>query len=185
MGGVDQELWRREKLLAAADIRFQPGLNEDLAATMLWGSQQIDTFPGKRVDGVFGMWYGKGPGVDRSADALRCANTIGASRLGGVLAVSGDDHAAHSSVFPHQTDGIFQSVQIPVLVPADVQDIIDLSLAGIALSRYSGLWIALKTIAETAEQHALATVPSQRHFLTPNLTLPLHGLNLDPTLPWP
>ena len=109
LGGVDQELWRREALLTAADIRFQPGLNEDLAATMLWGSQQIDTFPGKRVDGVFGLWYGKGPGVDRSADALRCANTIGTARLGGVLAVSGDDHAAHSSVFPHQTDGIFQS----------------------------------------------------------------------------
>ena len=185
LGGVDLELWRREKLLTAADIRFQPGLNEDLAATMLWGSQQIDTFPGKRVDGVFGMWYGKGPGVDRSADALRCANTIGTARHGGVLAVSGDDHAAHSSVFPHQTDGIFQSVQIPVLVPADVQDILDFGLAGIALSRYSGLWVALKTIAETAEQHGLATVPSSRSFVTPDFVLPPHGLNLDPTLPWP
>ncbi len=185
LGGVDQELWRREALLTQADIRFQPGLNEDLAATMLWGSQQIDTFPGKRVDGVFGLWYGKGPGVDRSADALRCANTIGTARLGGVLAVSGDDHAAHSSVFPHQTDGIFQSVQIPVLVPADVQDIIDLSLAGLALSRYSGLWIALKTIAETAEQHGLATIPTERRFVTPDQALPPHGLNLDPALPWP
>ena len=185
LGGVDQELWRREPLLTAADIRFQPGLNEDLAATMLWGSQQIDTFPGKRVDGVFGLWYGKGPGVDRSGDAFRCANTIGTSRLGGVLAVAGDDHAAHSSVFPHQTDGIFQSVGMPVLVPADVQDIIDLSLAGLALSRYSGLWVALKTIAETAEQHGLATIPSIRSFTTPAIALPAHGLNLDPTLPWP
>ena len=185
LGGVDQELWRRETLLTAADIRFQPGLNEDLAATMLWGSQQIDTFPGKRVDGVFGMWYGKGPGVDRSGDAFRCANTIGTSRLGGVLAVAGDDHAAHSSVFPHQTDGIFQSVGIPILVPADVQDIVDLSLAGLALSRYCGLWVALKTIAETAEQHGLATIPSIRTFTTPAITLPSHGLNLDPTLPWP
>ena len=185
LGGVDLELWRREKLLTAAGIKFQPGLNEDLAATMLWGTQQIDTFPGKAVDGVFGMWYGKGPGVDRSADALRCANTIGTARLGGVLAVSGDDHAAHSSVFPHSTDGIFQSVQIPVLAPADVQDIIDFGLAGIALSRYSGLWVALKTIAETAEQHALATIPSERHFITPDVRLPPHGLNLDPNLPWP
>ncbi len=185
LGGVDQELWRREALLTAADIRFQPGLNEDLAATMLWGAQQIDTFPGKRVDGVFGMWYGKGPGVDRTGDAFRCANTIGTSRLGGVLAVAGDDHAAHSSVFPHQTDGIFQSVNIPVLVPADVQDIIDLSLAGLALSRYSGLWVGLKTIAETAEQHGLATIPSARQFVTPDFTLPSHGLNLDPNLPWP
>ncbi len=185
LGGVDQELWRREALLRDADIRFQPGLNEDLAATMLWGSQQIDTFPGKRVDGVFGMWYGKGPGVDRSADALRCANTIGTSRLGGVLAVSGDDHAAHSSVFPHQTDGIFQSVNIPVLVPADVQDIVDFALAGIALSRFSGLWVGLKTIAETAEQHGLAVLPSERAFALPDFALPPHGLNLDPALPWP
>ncbi len=185
LGGVDQELWRRETLLTAAGIRFQPGLNEDLAATMLWGSQQIDTFPGKRVDGVFGMWYGKGPGVDRSGDALRCANTLGTSRLGGVLAVSGDDHAAHSSVFPHQTDGIFQSVNIPILQPADVQEILDFSLAGIALSRYSGLWVALKTIAETAEQHGIATVPRNRPFVTPGLLLPPHGLNLDRHLVWP
>ena len=185
LGGVDQELWRRKELLRAADVRFEPGLNEDLAATMLWGSQQIDTFPGKRVDGVFGMWYGKGPGVDRSGDALRCANTIGTSRLGGVLAVAGDDHAAHSSVFPHQTDGIFQSVNIPVLVPGDVQEIIDLSLAGLAMSRFSGLWVALKTIAETAEQHGLATVPGERRFVAPEWGLPPHGLNLDPALPWP
>ena len=185
LGGVDQELWRRAALLTAAGVRFQPGLNEDLAATMIWGAQQIDTFPGKRVDGVFGMWYGKGPGLDRSGDALRCANTIGTARHGGVLAVSGDDHAAHSSVFPHSTDGIFQSVHIPVLVPADVQDILDFGLAGIALSRFCGLWIGLKTIAETAEQHGLATVPSARSFATPDIGLPPHGLNLDPALPWP
>ncbi len=185
LGGVDQELWRREAMLTEAGIRFQPGLNEDLAATMLWGTQQIDTFPGKRVDGVFGMWYGKGPGVDRSGDAFRCANMIGTSRYGGVLAVSGDDHAAHSSVFPHQTDGIFHAVHIPVLVPADAQDILDLGLAGLALSRYAGLWVALKTIAETAEQHGMVTVPTHRHFATPELALPPHGLNLDPALPWP
>ncbi len=185
LGGLDRELWHKEKLLTEQDIRFQPGLNEDLAATMLWGSQQIDTFPGKRVDGVFGMWYGKGPGVDRSADALRCANMIGTARLGGVLAVSGDDHAAHSSVFPHQTDGIFESVQIPVLQPADVGEILDYGLAGIAMSRYAGLWVALKTIAETAEQSAVVTVPSGRQFVTPDRPLPPHGLNLDARLPWP
>ncbi len=159
LGGVDQEMWRREKLLTAAGIRFQPGLNEDLAATMLWGSQQVDFFPGKRVQGVFGMWYGKGPGVDRTGDAFRCANTMGTSKHGGVLAVSGDDHVAHSSVFPHSTEGIFESVNIPILQPADVADIIDLALAGIAMSRFSGLWVALKTIAETAEQHGMAVVP--------------------------
>ena len=185
LGGVDQELWRRESLLTAHGVRFQPGLNEDLAATMLWGTQQVDTFPGKRVDGVFGMWYGKGPGVDRSGDAFRCANMIGTSRHGGVLAVSGDDHAAHSSVFPHQTDGIFEAVGIPVLQPADVQDILDLGLAGIAMSRYAGLWVALKTIAENAEQHAVVSVPATRSFVQPDIALPLHGLNLDPTLPWP
>ncbi len=185
LGGLDRELWRKEKLLNEQGVRFQPGLNEDLAATMLWGTQQIDTFPGKRVDGVFGMWYGKGPGVDRSADALRCANMIGTSRLGGVLAVSGDDHAAHSSVFPHQTDGIFESVQIPVLQPADVGEILEYGLAGIAMSRYAGLWVALKTIAETAEQSAVVVVPSERHFLTPDRPLPAHGLNLDALLPWP
>ena len=185
LGGLDQELWRRATLLDAAGVRFQPGLNEDLAATMLWGTQQIDTFPGQTVQGVFGMWYGKGPGVDRSADALRCANMIGTSRHGGVLAVSGDDHAAHSSVFPHQTDGIFESVQIPVLQPADVQEIIDLGLAGIAMSRYAGLWVALKTIAETVEQSAVVTVPAQRAFAVPDRALPAHGLNLDAGLAWP
>ncbi len=185
LGGVDQELWRRAKLLEAAGVRFQPGLNEDLAATMLWGAQQIDTFPGKTVDGVFGMWYGKGPGVDRSGDAFRCANMLGTAKHGGVLAVSGDDHAAHSSVFPHSTDGIFQSVNIPVLVPADAQDILDFGLAGIALSRFAGLWVGLKTIAETAEQHGIVTVPSIRAFAAPDFAIPPHGLNLDPALPWP
>ncbi len=185
LGGVDQELWRREALLTEAGVRFQPGLNEDLAATMLWGTQQLDLFPGKRVDGVFGLWYGKGPGVDRSGDAFRCANTIGTHRLGGVLAVSGDDHVAHSSVFPHTTEGIFESVNIPILQPADVQDILDFGLAGIALSRFCGLWVALKTIAETAEQHGLATVARSRRFATPDLALPPHGLNLDTGLPWP
>ncbi|MBC7800175.1 MAG: indolepyruvate ferredoxin oxidoreductase family protein, partial [Gemmatimonadaceae bacterium] len=179
LGGLDQELWRREALLTGAGVRFQPGLNEDLAATMLWGTQQIGTFPGARVDGVFGMWYGKGPGVDRSADALRCANMIGTSALGGVLAVSGDDHAAHSSVFPHQTDGIFESVQIPVLQPADVGEILDYGLAGLAMSRYAGVWVALKTIAETAEQSAVVMVPRARAFVTPDSALPAHGLNLD------
>lgn len=185
LGGLDQELWRREALLQAHGVRFQPGLNEDLAATVLWGSQGIDTFPGKRVDGVFGMWYGKGPGVDRSADALRCANMLGTSALGGVLAVAGDDHAAHSSVFPHQTDQIFEAVMIPVLQPADVGEIIDLGLAGIAMSRFTGTWVALKTIAETAEQSGVVTVPSWREFIQPGIALPPHGLNQDPSLPWP
>jgi indolepyruvate ferredoxin oxidoreductase len=104
LGGLDLELWRHENMLTAQGIRFQPGLNEDLAATMLWGTQQIDAFPGAKVDGVFGMWYAKGPGVDRSGDALHCATMLGTSKLGGVLAVAGDDHAAKSSTLPHQSE---------------------------------------------------------------------------------
>ena len=188
LGGLDQELWRREAMLQAAGIRFQPGLNEDLAATMLWGTQQLDAFPdaGRKVDGVFTMWYGKGPGVDRSADAMRCANMMGTSALGGVLAVAGDDHAAHSSTYPHQTDQIFEALMIPVLAPADVGDIFHLGLAGIAMSRFSGAWAALKTIAETAEQARTVVLPSATHFTTPtDFPLPPHGLNYDPLLKWP
>jgi indolepyruvate ferredoxin oxidoreductase len=185
LGGLDQELWRRQKLLTAHGIRFQPGLNEDLAVTMLWGTQQLDAFPGKRVDGVFGMWYGKGPGVDRSGDALRCANMMGTSAHGGILAVSGDDHGAHSSTYPHQTEHVFEGVMMPILNPADVQDILDFGLAGIALSRYSGLWTALKTTAETAEQANTAFVPSERRFAVPDHALPPHGVHYDPTLRFP
>jgi indolepyruvate ferredoxin oxidoreductase len=185
LGGMDLQLWRHAKLLESHAIRFQPGLNEDLAATMLWGAQLLDAFPGRRVDGVFGMWYGKGPGVDRSVDALRTANMLGTHRHGGVLAVSGDDHGAHSSTFPHQTENDFQAAMIPVLNPADVADIVDFGLAGIALSRFSGLWIALKTTAETAEQAATVTVPSLREALIPPLALPPHGLNYDPHLRMP
>ena len=185
LGGLDLELWRRQTLLQAENIRFQPGVNEDLAATMLYGTQQLDAFPGKRVDGVFGMWYGKGPGVDRAGDALHCGNFIGTSAHGGVLAVAGDDHGAHSSTYPHQTEHVFQGVFIPVLNPASVQDIVDLGLAGIALSRFSGLWVALKTTAETAEQAATLVIPSARSFVTPDLRLPPHGLNFDPTLRFP
>ena len=129
---------------------------------MLYGTQQLDAFPGKRVDGVFGMWYGKGPGVDRAGDALHCGNFIGTSQHGGVLAVAGDDHGAHSSTYPHQTEHVFEGVFIPVLNPASVQDILDLGLAGIALSRFCGLWVALKTTAETAEQAATLIIPSAR-----------------------
>jgi indolepyruvate ferredoxin oxidoreductase len=181
LGGLDQELWRRAALLEAAKVTFKPGLNEDLAVTMLSGTQQLDFYPGAQVDGVFGMWYAKGPGVDRSADALRVANTFGSHRHGGVLAIAGDDHAAHSSTFPHQPDQIFESVMMPVLQPADAAEIIRFGLAGIALSRFSGLWVALKTIAETAEQAATVLVPSARRFVAPAIALPPHGLNIPPS----
>jgi len=186
LGGLDRELWHRQALLDAHDIKFQPGLNEDLAATMLWGTQQLDAFPGKKVEGVFGMWYGKGHGVDRTGDAFRCANVLGTSALGGVLAVSGDDHAAQSSTHPHQTDHIFQGVMMPILHPADVQDILDFGAAGIALSRFSGLWVAMKTIAETAEQAATVIVPVTRTFISPDgFSVPGHGIGYDPQLHFP
>ena len=185
LGGLDQELWRRAKLLDAAGVHFKPGLNEDLAVTMLSGAQQLDFYPGATVDGVFGMWYGKGPGVDRSADAFRVANAFGTHKNGGVLCIAGDDHGAHSSTFAHQTDQIFEAVMMPVLQPADAAEIIQFGLAGIALSRFSGLWVAMKTIAETAEQAATVLVPSVRQFITPAFDTPPQGLNIDTTLQWP
>ena len=185
LGGLDQELWRRAKLLEGAGIHFKPGLNEDLAVTMLSGAQQLDFYPGAQVDGVFAMWYGKGPGVDRSADAFRVANAFGSHRHGGVLCIAGDDHGAHSSTFPHQTDQIFEAVMMPVLQPADAAEIIEYGLAGIALSRFCGLWVAMKTIAETAEQSATVLVPSVRQYVTPAIPLPPHGLNIDTGLQWP
>jgi len=185
LGGLDRELWVQKKLMAAHDIRFEPGVNEDLAATMLYGTQELDAFPGKKVDGVYGMWYGKGPGVDRSGDALHCANMAGTHRHGGVLAIAGDDHGAHSSTYPHQTEYVFQNCFIPVLNPASVQDVLDLGLAGWALSRFSGLWVAMKTTAETMEQASTAIVPANRTFTIPDFPLPPHGLSFDHTLHFP
>ncbi len=185
LGGLDRELWAQKKLMAAHGIRFEPGVNEDLAATMVLGTQELDAFPGKKIDGVFGMWYGKGPGVDRAGDAFHCANMAGTHPHGGVLAISGDDHGAHSSTYPHQTEYVFQNVFMPVLNPASVQDVLDLGLAGWALSRYSGLWVAMKTTAETMEQAATAVVHSGARFVIPDFPLPRHGLNLDHTLRFP
>ena len=185
LGGLDRELWAQKKLMAAHDIRFEPGINEDLAATMILGTQELDAFPGKKFDGVFGMWYGKGPGVDRTGDAFHCANMAGTHRHGGVLAISGDDHGAHSSTYPHQTEYVFQNAFMPVLNPASVQDVLDLGLAGWALSRYSGLWVAMKTTGETMEQAATVIVHSGARFVTPDFPLPPHGLSLDHTLRFP
>jgi indolepyruvate ferredoxin oxidoreductase len=185
LGGLDRELWVQKKLMAEHDIRFEPGINEDLAATMLYGTQELDAFPGARVQGVYGMWYGKGPGVDRTGDAFHCANMSGTHKHGGILAIAGDDHGAHSSTYPHQTEYVFQNCFIPVLNPASVQDVIDLGLAGWAMSRFTGVWVAMKTTAETMEQASTAIIPSIRTFITPDIALPPHGLNYDPTLHFP
>lgn len=151
LGGLDQELVGAAAALNAHDIRFQPGLNEELAATALWGTQQVGLFDGAKQDGVFGLWYGKGPGVDRAGDALKHANLAGTAPFGGVLAVAGDDHAAASSTTAHQSEFAFADAMMPVLSPANVQDIFDFGLLGFALSRHAGCWVALKLSADIAE----------------------------------
>ncbi|MFM2128742.1 MAG: hypothetical protein RL477_288 [Pseudomonadota bacterium] len=162
LGGFDRDLDGASKELAAAGVRFTPGVNEELAATAIWGSQQLGLFPGARVEGVFGLWYGKGPGVDRSGDAFKHANLAGTSPRGGVLAVAGDDHAGVSSTTTHQSEYAFVDAQIPVLAPSCVQEIFDLAVTGIEMSRASGLWVALKCPSDVVEQAATIEVAPER-----------------------
>ncbi|WP_160153486.1 indolepyruvate ferredoxin oxidoreductase family protein [Microbulbifer sp. ALW1] len=187
LGGYDQTLWRHKQLLAERDIHFEPGINEDLGATNIWGTQLLDHYRQQATrDGVFSIWYGKGHGVDRSADVFRQANIQGTSKLGGVLALCGDDHTAESSMFSHNTDQIFESVMMPLLFPATIDEYLTLGLAGIALSRFSGLWVGFKTITETVESGASILVPELPQFVLPeSFPIPAHGLNYDPHLNWP
>ena len=182
LGGVDQALWAAAEHLDRHDIQFQPGINEDLAATAVWGSQQVMLNPAK-VDGVFAMWYGKAPGVDRSVDALRHANAAGTSTHGGVLAVFGDDHGAKSSTLPSQSEQVMAACMIPVLYPASVQEYLDLGLHGWALSRYSGLWVGFKCVTDTVETSASVEIgPARVQVVLPaDVTLPEGGLGLR----WP
>ncbi|MGE8231472.1 MAG: indolepyruvate ferredoxin oxidoreductase family protein, partial [Stenotrophomonas hibiscicola] len=187
LGGFDLELWRARKHLEAAKVKFTPGLNEDLGATMVWGTQQTNLFPGANVQGVFGMWYGKGPGVDRCGDVFKHANAAGTSRYGGVLALAADDHACRSSTLPHGSEDEFVSAMMPVLNPAGVQDILDMGLLGWAMSRYTGRWVGFKTIAETVESSASVQVdPMARRIVLPeDFEMPPGGLNIrwpDPPL---
>ena len=187
LGGLDMTLWNAREHLSEHDIVFQPGINEDLAATAVWGSQQLALSPKARVQGVFAMWYGKGPGVDRCGDVFRHANAAGSSRFGGVLAIAGDDHAAKSSTLPHQTDHFFKSMMMPVLAPAGVQDYLDFGVHGWALSRYSGCWVAFKALADTVETSASVDVSPHRVVTREptDFAVPEGGLNLrwpDPPL---
>lgn len=187
LGGFDLELWRARQHLEAAKVKFTPGLNEDLGATMVWGTQQTNLFPGARVQGVYGMWYGKGPGVDRCGDVFKHANAAGTSVHGGVLALAADDHACRSSTLPHGSEDEFVSAMMPVLNPAGVQDILDMGLLGWAMSRYTGRWIGFKTIAETVESSASVQVdPFARRIVLPeDFEMPTGGLNIrwpDPPL---
>jgi indolepyruvate ferredoxin oxidoreductase len=180
LGGLDQQARRAEKHLKSAEVLFKEGLNEDLAATAVWGSQQANLFPGARYDGVFGMWYGKAPGVDRTGDAFKHANFAGVHPKGGVLAVAGDDHNCKSSTLPSQSEFAFQDFEMPVLAPADVQEVLDYGLMGYALSRFSGLWVGLIAVADTMDSGVTIDISLDRHrFVTPeNFRLPPGGLGI-------
>ena len=187
LGGYDQAMWKANKFLKQNDITFQPGLNEDLAAAAIWGSQQVTMFPGAEYDGVFGLWYGKGPGVDRTGDAFKHGNYAGTSKHGGVLVLTGDDHAAKSSTLPHQSEHAFMGAMIPVLNPSSIQEYLDMGLMGIAMSRYSGCWVAFKTITETVESSVSVSVdPDRVKIVEPDdFEMPEDGLSIrwpDPPL---
>ena len=187
LGMYDNALWGAKRYLKENNIHFQPGLNEDLAATSVWGSQQVNLFPGAKVDGVFSIWYGKGPGVDRSMDVLKHGNAAGSSPHGGVIALAGDDHGCQSSTLPHQSEQVFAAAMIPVVNPANVQEYLDFGILGFALSRYSGCWIGFKAISETVESGASVWVDPERiRIVMPtDFQLPPGGLgirNPDPPL---
>jgi len=180
LGGLDQQAHRAQAHLDAAKVVFKEGLNEDLGATAVWGSQQANLFPGAKYDGVFGMWYGKAPGVDRTGDVFKHANFAGVWPKGGVLAVAGDDHACKSSTLPSQSEYAFQDFEIPVLAPADVQEVLDYGLLGYAMSRFSGLWVGLIALADTMDSGQTIDVTlGRRQFVTPaHFALPPGGLGI-------
>jgi len=179
LGAVDMQMQRAAKHLATYDVTFQPGLNEDLAATALWGSQQAELRGEGKFDGVFGLWYGKGPGVDRSGDVVRHSNMAGTSALGGVLMAMGDDHTGESSTVLHQSEWALMDAYMPVVSPAGVQEIIDYGVYGIALSRFCGLWVGLKTMKDTVEATSIIDGdPHRVQLIKPDFEMPQGGLNI-------
>ena len=188
LGGYDQALWAAKKHLAAQNIVFQPGVNEELGATAVWGTQQLDLYPQtKKFDGVFGIWYGKGPGVDRSSDVFKHANMAGTAKHGGVIAIAGDDHVSKSSTAAHQSDHIFKACGLPVFFPSSVQDILDMGLHAFAMSRFSGVWAGMKTIQEVVESSSSVLVdPDRVKIVMPeDFQMPPGGLHIrwpDPAL---
>ncbi len=187
LGGVDQALWQAQEALRRHDIDFLPAINEDLAATAVLGTQQVETSPERTVDGVFALWYGKGPGVDRAGDALKHGNAYGASPHGGVLVVAGDDHGCVSSSMSHQSDVAFMAWFMPTLNPANVAEYLSFGLFGFALSRFSGMWVGFKAISETVESAASVELPPAPVFQTPeDFTPPPGGLHYRwPDFPGP
>jgi indolepyruvate ferredoxin oxidoreductase len=185
LGAVDQELWRAKKLLQERNVEFLPAINEELGATAVMGSQQVEANPTRKVDGVFAMWYGKGPGVDRAGDALKHGHVYGSSPHGGVLAILGDDHGCVSSSMPHQSEQALIAWGMPVINPANIQEYLEFGLYGWALSRFSGAWCGFKAISETVEGGAVVELPTMPAFVTPlDYTPPPGGLhNRWPDLP--
>src|SRR6267142_312692 len=183
LGGFDQALWKAGKFLDEHHVKFQPGVNEDLAATPTWGTQQVNLYPDAKYDGVFAMWYGKGPGVDRCGDVFKHANSAGTSRHGGVLVLAGDDPAAKSSTLAHQSEHIFKACCIPVLNASSVQEYLDLGLNGIAMSRFSGCWVAFKCVTDVVESGAVVETDPQRVkiVMAADFAMPPGGLNIR----WP
>ncbi|NMM07703.1 indolepyruvate ferredoxin oxidoreductase family protein [Polaromonas sp.] len=184
LGGYDQALWAAKKHLAAQNIVFQPGVNEELGATAVWGTQQLDLYPKtNKFDGVFGIWYGKGPGVDRCSDVFKHANMAGTAKHGGVIAIAGDDHISKSSTAPHQSDHIFKACGLPVFFPSSVQDILDMGLHAFAMSRFSGVWAGMKTIQEVVESSSSVSVDPDRVkiILPEDFQMPPGGLQIR----WP
>ncbi len=184
LGGYDQSLWKAKAHLAKQSIVFQPGVNEELAATAVWGSQQLDLYKkSNKFDGVFGLWYGKGPGVDRCSDVFKHANMAGTAQHGGVIALAGDDHIAKSSTAAHQSDHIFKACGFPVFFPSSVQEYLDLGLHAFAMSRYAGVWTGMKTIQEIVESSASVWVDPDRVdiVLPTDFVMPEGGLSIR----WP
>ncbi|WP_310496447.1 indolepyruvate ferredoxin oxidoreductase family protein [Sandarakinorhabdus sp.] len=185
LGGYDQELWRAKKLLAADDIVFTPGINEELGATAVWGSQHVGMNPGAKFDGVFGIWYGKGPGLDRAMDVLKHANAAGTSPHGGVLAIVGDDHGAKSSTLPHQSDHNFQAAFVPFLAPASVHEFVEYGLLGLAMSRFAGTWVGFKATADTVETSATIDLAREhRQIIIPDFEFPDGGVHIRGSDVW-
>lgn len=179
LGAVDFQMRRADGALTAASVKFQEGLNEDLAATALWGAQQAELRGEGKYDGVFGLWYGKGPGVDRSGDAMRHANMAGSSAKGGVIMAMGDDHTGESSTTLHQSDLAMVDAQMPIVSPAGVQEILDFGHYAFELSRFSGLWVGLKTMKDTIEVTSVVDAdPHRLAFVRPDIALPEGGLNI-------
>ena len=185
LGGVDLQMTSAKADLEAADITFQPGLNEDLAATAVWGTQQAEMRGEGKRDGVFALWYGKGPGVDRSGDVMRHANMAGTSAHGGVLMALGDDHTGESSTVCHQSDWALVDAYMPVLSPAGVQEILDYGLYGFQLSRFAGVWAGLKMMKDTVEVTSVVDARLDRmKVVTPKFKMPEGGLNIRANDHW-